>query len=127
MNIAHRLAQAAHLDDHTMDASPDGVRTVRTVRQLYVDPTIPRWPVVVDTLKALAQVNPVTAAIAGLADVVQSHKARKQLRLLIAVIEHHDQAIDDLRAAIVVSTNGYLRSSPLPWRPPRKHIPMTRS
>jgi hypothetical protein len=53
-----------------------------------------------DTLKALAQVTPVTAVVAGLVDVVGSHRNRKQMRWLVAIVERHDGAIEDLAAAL---------------------------
>lgn len=50
----------------------------------------------VDLLKAAAQVSPPTAVVAGLVDVIQQHRARKQMRFLLAVVEHHEGAIADL-------------------------------
>lgn len=51
-------------------------------------------------MRALAQANPATAVVAGLVDVVQSHRARKQMRWLVAVVDHHQRAIEDLEAAL---------------------------
>jgi hypothetical protein len=51
-------------------------------------------------LKALLQMTPVTAVLAGFADTIQDRRARKQLRYFQAVIANHDKAIEELRAAL---------------------------
>jgi hypothetical protein len=53
-----------------------------------------------DLFTAFAQATPATAVVAGLVEAVRNRKARKEVQWLVAVVKHHDGALEDLRAAL---------------------------
>jgi hypothetical protein len=53
-----------------------------------------------DLITAFAQANPATAVAAGLVEVIRRRKARKQVQWLVAVVKHHDSALEDLKRAL---------------------------